>query len=132
MSLENRAQLLKTLRISSCGSVYIYTPRFYAQHAPRINLHRSPTLFMQKLTFTDFFLEKLSYEKVFLSHFGAKTMISLCCSRNSFSATTGRILDRSKVPAKLRRILDDDVEIFCGPTLYTLLPRANVRLNSKT
>ena len=43
------------------GSAYIYTSRFYVQHVPRINLYRSPTLFMQKLTFTDFFLEKLSY-----------------------------------------------------------------------
>ena len=61
LRLENQAQILKTLQIFFLGSAYIYTSRFYVQHVPRINLHRSPTLFMQKLTFTDFFGEAFKY-----------------------------------------------------------------------
>ena len=58
-------------------------------------------------------------------------MFSLCYSRNSFVATRGPILDRSKVLTRWGRVLYDGVEIFGDPTFHTLLPPANVRLNSK-
>ena len=58
-------------------------------------------------------------------------MFSLCYSRNSFVATRGPILDRSKVLTRWGRVLYDGVKIFGDPTFHTLLPPANVRLNSK-
>ena len=61
VSLGNQVQVLKSLRIFFFGLVYIYTSKFYAQHVPRVNLFFSPPIFTQKLTFTDFFLESLSY-----------------------------------------------------------------------
>ena len=66
VSLGNQVQVLKSLRIFFFGLVCIYTSRFYAQHVPRVNLPRSTSLFIQKLTFTDFFLESLSYEDTYL------------------------------------------------------------------
>ena len=60
--LENRAQVVKTLQISSCGSVYPYSWTLYRQHGLVSAELRRTQRFISKCTVMNVFLEMLSYE----------------------------------------------------------------------
>ena len=59
--LENRAQMLKTLQISSYGSVYSYSRMLYHQHGLCSAELRRTQRFISKCTVMNVFLEMLSY-----------------------------------------------------------------------
>ena len=59
-------------------------------------------------------------------------MISLRCSRSSFSAKKHANSIRSKVLVRLDLVFYHDVNIFCDPTFLTLRTARSVMINSKS